>query len=89
MVLFVHVVIGNIGGHLRIRLIEMIKFLVKICTFFFSLTHLSFLLYYQQNPQEQQISVMSPTHERTYIMVKVWLPYSPSPCLRMCSWRGL
>jgi hypothetical protein len=55
----------------------MISFLVKVfCVYLFTSTHLSFLPYCQVSHQQEQekvisSSIMSPTHERTYIMVKV------------------
>ena len=53
---------------------RMISLLVKICAFLFASVHLSsFLPYFQVHYQPEKIlaSLMSPNHERTYIMVKV------------------
>lgn len=76
---FGHMTVGkniDLGGYHRIRQVEtMISFLLKICAFLFASTHLSFLPHCCQLHQpEKNVSVMSPNHERTYIMVKVRPP---------------
>ena len=53
------------------------RFPLKICAILVASTHLSFLPFcqHQHQQQEDQFSIMSPIHERTYIMVKVRSPH--------------
>ena len=56
------------------RMIWISCFLLKICAFLFaSSAHLSSFLPTHCQQLHQKVSVMSPNHERTYIMVKVRL----------------